>query len=239
VVGGGGGTFGRSWLEHGRAKELGGALDDHNVYLETLAELGPIGLVLLLGALAAPLAAVPRAIAASRVGAAATAGYVAYAVDAFVEWDWELPAVTTAGLLLGGALLVLATPATARPLGARTRVATIGVAIVCAFLALFGLASHTLPAAAPAEAATPPRSKTQPTVPVAVASGIALRPGIARALITGLARGPRARTRSRLAGGDHLRRGRRTDRDGDVRILCRVRLVTDRHLAVLVLRCGR
>jgi len=154
AVGGGGGTFGRSWLEHGRAKELGGALDDHNVYLETLAELGPIGLVLLLGALAAPLAAVPRAIAASRVGAAATAGYVAYAVDAFVEWDWELPAVTTAGLLLGGALLVLATPATARPLGARTRVATIAVAIVCAFLALFGLASHTLPAAAAAEAAT-------------------------------------------------------------------------------------
>jgi hypothetical protein len=152
--GGGAGTFGLAWLQHGRPAQIGGALDDHNVYLETLAELGPPGLLLLLAALAAPLATLPRAIAASRVGAAAAAGYAAFAADAFVEWDWELPAVTTAGLLLGGTLLVLATErASTPPLGSRTRTAAIAVAILLALLALLGLRSHALPAATAAAAA--------------------------------------------------------------------------------------
>lgn len=148
VAGDGAGTFGLAWLQHGRVEEIGGALDAHNVYLETLAELGPLGLVLLLVALAAPLVAAPRAIAASRVGAAAAAGYAAYAVDAFVEWDWELPAVSTAGLLLGGTLLVLATRhTTTQPLGARARTVAIAAATLLAFLALLGLMNHTLPGA--------------------------------------------------------------------------------------------
>jgi hypothetical protein len=148
VAGDGAGTFGLAWLQHGRVEEIGGALDDHNIYLETLAELGPPGLILLLVALAAPLLAAPRAIAASRLGAAATAGYAAYAIDAFVEWDWELPAVSTAGLLLGGTLLVLATRhATTQPLKTRTRTVAIAAATLLAFLALLGLMSHTLPAA--------------------------------------------------------------------------------------------
>ncbi len=153
LAGGGAGTFGLVWLEHGRVQEAGAALDDHNVYLETLAELGPPGLILLLLGLAAPLVAAPRAIAASRVGAAATAGYAAYAVDAFVEWDWELPAVTTAGLLLGSAVLVLATRHGTNPLGTRMRTAAIAAATILALLALLGLLSHTLPAATAAGAA--------------------------------------------------------------------------------------
>ncbi|HEX3055949.1 MAG TPA: O-antigen ligase family protein [Gaiellaceae bacterium] len=151
VAGDGAGTFGLAWLEHGRAQELGGALDDHNVYLETLAELGPPGLVLLLVALGAPLVAAPRAIAATRMGAAATAAYAAYAIDALVEWDWELPAVTVAGLLLGAALLVIATRRTAtQPLELRARTVGIAAAILLAVLALLGLLSNTVPAAATA-----------------------------------------------------------------------------------------
>jgi hypothetical protein len=153
ATGGGAGTFGLTWLRYGRAEELGGALDDHNVYLETLAELGPSGLILLLAALAAPLVGAPRAIAASRVGAAVTAGYVAYATDAFVEWDWELPAVTASGILLGGTLLVLGTRhASTRPLTPRVRTAATAVAILFALLALLGLLSHTSPAATAAGA---------------------------------------------------------------------------------------
>jgi hypothetical protein len=153
AAGGGAGTFGLVWLEHGRVQEIGGALDDHNVYLETLAELGLPGLILLLLGLAAPLIAAPRAIGTSRVGAAATAAYAAYMVDAFVEWDWELPAVTTAGLLLGGAVLVLATRRGTTPLGTRMRTAAIAATTVLALLALLGLLSHTLPAATAAGAA--------------------------------------------------------------------------------------
>jgi O-Antigen ligase len=153
AAGGGAGTFGLVWLEHGRVQEIGGALDDHNVYLETLAELGPPGLILLLLGLAAPLVAAPRAIAASRLGAAATAAYAGYTVDAFVEWDWELPAVTAAGLLLGGAVLVLGTRHGIKPLGPRMRTAAIAAVTALALLALLGLWSHTLPAATAAGAA--------------------------------------------------------------------------------------
>jgi hypothetical protein len=151
VAGDGAGTFGLAWLQHGRAQEVGGALDAHNIYLETLAELGPVGLMLLLVALAAPLVAAPRAIAASRMGAAATAGYAAYATDSLVEWDWELPAVTVAGLLLGATLLVIATRrTTTQPLELRARTVAIAASTVLAFLALLGLMSHAVPAAATA-----------------------------------------------------------------------------------------
>src|SRR6185312_8451535 len=55
VLGSGAGTFGRYWLTSGRVPELGGALDAHSLYLETLAELGPIGLGLVAAFLVYPL----------------------------------------------------------------------------------------------------------------------------------------------------------------------------------------
>jgi nitrate reductase gamma subunit len=66
-----------------------------------------------------------------------------------VEWDWELPAVTVAGLLLGATLLVIATRrTTTQPLELRARTVAIAAATVLAFLALLGLMSHAVPAAA-------------------------------------------------------------------------------------------
>ena len=64
-------------------------LDAHSLYLETLAELGLVGLALLVLALAPPLVAGFRG-----VEAAATGGYVAFLIHAGLDWDWELPAVT-------------------------------------------------------------------------------------------------------------------------------------------------
>ena len=52
LLGEGAGSFSRTWLrERPVANE---ARDAHNLYLETLAELGPIGLVLLLLVLVTP-----------------------------------------------------------------------------------------------------------------------------------------------------------------------------------------
>ena len=105
VLGSGAGTFQLYWQ---RERPIAsGALDAHNLYLESLAELGPPGLALLAGALALPLAAAARARRIPLVPAAAGA-FVAYVVHAAVDWDWELPAVTVAGLACGLAVLAAA-----------------------------------------------------------------------------------------------------------------------------------
>ncbi|MBD0338113.1 MAG: tetratricopeptide repeat protein [Thermoleophilia bacterium] len=74
------------------------ARDAHNLYLETLAELGPLGLALLLSALAVPLIARSRA-------PAATGAYTAFLVHAAVDWDWEQAALVVAALAAAAAVL--------------------------------------------------------------------------------------------------------------------------------------
>jgi O-antigen ligase len=104
ALGDGAGAFGRYWLQHPSADPgAQGTQDAHSLYIETLAELGPVGLVLLLIVLGAPLAALPRA--RSPAVPAAIGVYVAYLVHAGVDWDWEMPAVTLAALLCGAAVL--------------------------------------------------------------------------------------------------------------------------------------
>ena len=98
VQGRGAGTFEFAWLEQQPIEES--VLDAHSLYLETLAELGLVGLGLLALALAPPLVAAFRG-----TSAAAAGGYVAFLFHAGVDWDWEMPAVTVAGLLCGAAIL--------------------------------------------------------------------------------------------------------------------------------------
>ncbi len=101
ALGSGAGTYVRFW--RGTQSPTGRiALDAHNLYLETLAELGPVGLALLVGALALPLLAIRRGGAATVAGAA----YIAFLVHAGIDWDWEMPAVTVAALGCAAALLV-------------------------------------------------------------------------------------------------------------------------------------
>jgi hypothetical protein len=110
------------------------ARDAHNLYLETLAELGPVGLALLVIALAVPLFAVPAARRKPLVAGAAGA-YSAYLAHAALDWDWELPAVTLAGLACGAAVLVgRRAPQDERELRGRHRaVGLVAVALVAAF----------------------------------------------------------------------------------------------------------
>ena len=99
-LGSGAGTFDLYWNRD--RKTIYGALDAHNLYLETLAELGPAGLALLAATLALPFLALrgPR----DPLLAAAAGAYLAFLLHAAVDWDWEMPAVTLAGLFCGGAL---------------------------------------------------------------------------------------------------------------------------------------
>jgi O-antigen ligase len=139
LLGGGAGSFQRFWLRDRRADLP--VRDAHSLYLETLAELGPLGLALLLGALAVPLLAV-RAARRNPLAAAALGAYVAYLVHAGIDWDWEMPAVTVAALACGVALLLSARGADERPPRRPVALAGAAAAVSLACLALLGLVGN-------------------------------------------------------------------------------------------------
>jgi hypothetical protein len=102
VLGTGPGTFEAYWYEHGDGSQT--VRDAHSLYIETLGELGVVGLVLLVAMLVVPFAGararerpyVPIALAA----------YATLLVHASYDWDWELPALMLAGTWCGLAALV-------------------------------------------------------------------------------------------------------------------------------------
>jgi hypothetical protein len=103
VLGGGAGSYAAFWAQHRRIST--NVQDAHNLYLETFAELGPIGLLLLTLLFATPLAALRRARRSMPVAGAVCGAYVAFLLHAAVDWDWELPAITLSALFCGIALL--------------------------------------------------------------------------------------------------------------------------------------
>ena len=138
-LGTGAGSFQRHWLRL-RPAELP-VLDAHSLYLETLAELGPVGLALLAAALTLPLVASVLA-RDDPVAVPALGGYVAYLVHAAQDWDWELPAVTLAGLVCAAALLVLAERRPRPQLPPSLRVGAGAITVVLALAALGALAGN-------------------------------------------------------------------------------------------------
>lgn len=103
----GAGAFEYRWIRDREVTEK--VRDAHSLYLETLSELGIVGAALLLLFLAAVGAAAvrarlrPRAISRSQC-AAVTAACSVWAVHAAVDWDWQVPALTGAALVLSAAL---------------------------------------------------------------------------------------------------------------------------------------
>ncbi|MBA2569466.1 MAG: O-antigen ligase family protein [Actinobacteria bacterium] len=140
LLGSGAGSYERRWLAR-RPADLP-VRDAHSLYLETLAELGPLGLLLLLGALVAPLGAALAARGHPLVPPA-LAAYCCYLVHAAVDWDWELPAVTLAGLSAGAALLVAARPTdTTRAPSPRLLASVLGAACVVSVLTALALVGN-------------------------------------------------------------------------------------------------
>lgn len=140
VLGSGAGTYEEYWFRH--RPFSGKVRDAHSLYLEVLAELGPLGLVLLLGGLATPLLAVVKARRKSMI-VGATGAYVAFLAHAGVDWDWEMPAVTLTALFCGAAILVSARRrqedrGMARRLTVVPLAAVLAVTGVCAFIGLLG-----------------------------------------------------------------------------------------------------
>jgi tetratricopeptide (TPR) repeat protein len=137
LLGSGAGSFERAWL-HYRATPIA-TIDAHNLYLETLAELGPLGLALLVAVLVVPLTAVARARRRDPFAVAAAGAYVAFLAHASFDWDWEMPAVTVLALVCGTATLKAASAGGAGafrpgrwPVVSLAVVGTCGVAIALA-----------------------------------------------------------------------------------------------------------
>ena len=101
----GAGTYELAW--HRERTTYYDVRDAHNLYLEQLSETGPLGLALLVGALAAPFAGA-RATRRRPLGPAVLAAYSAILLHAVVDWDWEMPAVVAAGIACGVAAISLA-----------------------------------------------------------------------------------------------------------------------------------
>jgi O-Antigen ligase len=102
------GTYEFFWAREGTIP--GFVRDAHSLYLETLGELGPLGLLLIaglvLGVVGAGIALATRADPGRRaVLAGATAACTVFAVAAAVDWVWELAVLPVVFVLLAGAIL--------------------------------------------------------------------------------------------------------------------------------------
>jgi O-antigen ligase/polysaccharide polymerase Wzy-like membrane protein len=135
LLGSGAGTFEFAWFQDRKTQSK--VRDAHNLYIETLAELGPLGLALLAAALVLPLVAGVR----NRdrpLAFAAFGAYVAFLVHAAVDWDWEIASVTLAALLCGAALL----PTRRRPFGFRLRQMVLAASVVLVGVGVYTLAAE-------------------------------------------------------------------------------------------------
>lgn len=103
LIGGGAGSFEVRYMRERRIDEK--IRDAHSLPLETLAELGAVGMLLLLGFLGAVGAAARRALGGKGAirpaeAAAVSAAFAVWLGHASVDWDWEMPALTGTAIVL-------------------------------------------------------------------------------------------------------------------------------------------
>jgi hypothetical protein len=154
LAGGGAGSWASYWLRWRPFNA--GAQDAHSLPVQTLAELGVIGLALLAAFLAGiGVAAHVAHRAMPALAAGPVAGVIVYVAHSPLDWDWQMPAVTLVALVLAGALLAMASDVAVRRRGeaAGRRGAPAvrwllgaGAVLACAWFALGIRASHDIDA---------------------------------------------------------------------------------------------
>lgn len=145
--GGGAGSWGEWWLQHG---SLPGIYTEyaHSLYLETLAELGIVGMLLLGAAvLVAVIGAVRSALvlASGEIAAAAACGIAFFAAAAY-DWVWQLAGIAIVGIaMLGfalGAFPSTRAHAWARSGVLRAALALVAVAVIVPQFVVLAAGSH-------------------------------------------------------------------------------------------------
>jgi hypothetical protein len=122
--GSGPGTYQLIWLP--RAPYQSYVINAHSLYFETLAELGVVGVALLVGflvlvAVVGVVAVVRSRYEARTRAAAATAAVIAFMVSAAFDWFWQVPVLPAVVMLLAAALLAPALRGRTRPRAAPSR----------------------------------------------------------------------------------------------------------------------
>jgi hypothetical protein len=102
LTGSGAGTFAQYWLQHRQSSQY--VRDAHSLYLQTAAELGIVGLVLLAIALAVPFVFV-RSWRKQPILVAGAGAYAAILAHSAVDWDFQLPGVMLLAIALAAALV--------------------------------------------------------------------------------------------------------------------------------------
>jgi tetratricopeptide (TPR) repeat protein len=143
LLGIGPGTFEFYWAREGDPEAAIFVRDAHSLYLETLAELGPVGFLLVLGiagtVLIAGIRQALRAPPESRaICAAAVASCAVFLAVAVVDWIWELAALGMAFFFVAAVAIGREAPRSQPAEGARLRPAAPVIAL--AVLALIAIA---------------------------------------------------------------------------------------------------
>jgi O-antigen ligase len=100
------------WLQH--QGHNGFAQDAHSLPLQTMAELGLIGLAFLILLFAGAAMAARRALAVDRAAAAGPiAVLVAWFAHSLIDWDWQMPAVSLIAFGMAGLLAAVCLERTA------------------------------------------------------------------------------------------------------------------------------
>jgi len=140
LIGTGAGTFAYWWVRDAVGTEA--VLDAHSLYLQTLGEVGIVGLLLLGGFLVVVIGG--GTVATLRAGpgqrsqlAAALAGCVAFFLVAAVDWTWQVPVLPVTALLLASVLVMARGPSPTaerffRRLPPRILLGAVGLAAVIA-----------------------------------------------------------------------------------------------------------
>jgi O-Antigen ligase len=156
VLGIGPGTYEFWWAQHGDPDASIFVVNAHSLYLEALAELGPIGFLLICAFVIVALVAGARLAWRSTLGdrpelAAAVGACFVFAAAAAVDWVWQLAAIPAAFLVLAavavGGVARRTDPVTP---GARARESTwrrFAPAILTAALGLLALVAIAIPLA--------------------------------------------------------------------------------------------
>jgi len=147
LAGTGAGTFQFWWAREGDTAET--VRDAHSLYMQTLGELGIVGLLLLLSFLAwvfiSGLRAALLSDAAERSRlAAALAGFSVFLMTAAVDWMWQVPVVPVAALLLACGLLVARGDTAKSSLGVPWRIGVAAAALLAIVAVAVPLASTSL-----------------------------------------------------------------------------------------------
>jgi O-Antigen ligase len=133
VIGSGGATFHHYWMRHRPVDVL--VYNAHSLELETMAELGVIGLALVIPAVFAPIWAGVRR-RGHPLAAAVTAAYIAFMVESSGDWTWQLPGATLAALACAAVAMSLGDDPKAVVLSQRWR---IGGAVLAGAVAVAGI----------------------------------------------------------------------------------------------------